>query len=128
MRVREGECLLEAAGESHSALRGQQLSRAADGTLTRHEIEPYDAAWEWVVDTAPRILIDGRPLAQVLTEVGRELGREVRYADTEVETLARDSILSGPPEGFAPRVVLDTVLHSDGLRHQVENGSILISR
>ena len=70
VRVREGECSLETAGESHNAVRGEQISRLADGSIARAAVEPYGPEWDWVMATAPSITIDGRSLADVAGELG----------------------------------------------------------
>lgn len=128
VRVREGECSLGAAGESYRAVRGEQISRLADGSITRATIEPYGPEWDWVMATAPSIAIDGRSLAEVLRWVEREMGRDVRYADADLSAFAEGAILSGPSEGLAPVDILQAVLLANSLRHEVGNGTILVSR
>lgn len=128
VRVREGEVSLEAAGDSHRAVRGDQLSLGSDGSVVRTAVEPYGPEWSWVVDTAPSIEIEGLLLSAFLEWVARETGRGVRYADPAVAQAAESEIvLHGSIEGFSPAEALDSVVAGSGLRHQVENGTILIS-
>ncbi len=129
IRVREGECSLEAAGNSYLAARGDQLSLLGDGSVARAEIEPYGPEWDWVVATAPSIEIDGQPVGTVLGWVAREMGREIRYADPALEEASAEAIISGSAEGFTPAQTLDLVmkLTKSALRYQFENGSILIT-
>ena len=128
LRVREGECSLEAGGESHKAVRGEQLERTAGAGVSRAAIALYGPAWDWVLATAPKLRVDGRSLFDVLGRLQRELGREIRYADADLEAHARGAILSGPAEGLAPTVILETTLLANGLYHRLENGGILITR
>lgn len=128
LRVREGECSLEAAGAEHTAIGGEQLDRLSGDGVTRSTIAPYGAEWVWVVATAPNIRIDGRSLAAVLEEVERELGRKIRYADAELRESAATTILSGPAEGLPAAALLETMLLANSLDHQVDGGTILITR
>ena len=129
LRVREGECLLEAAGESHSAIRGEQLTRSADGSPTRIQIEPYGPEWDWVMATAPGLEIEGLPLSSFLAWATREIGREVRWASSELADAAQAEItVHGSIEGLSPEEALEWVLRGTGLRYEVENGTIFIAR
>lgn len=128
VRVREGEVALEAAGDSHRAIRGDQLSLLADGSIARAEIEPYGPEWDWVVATAPGLEFDGHPVGAVLSWYGRETGRAVRYADPALAAVADEAVLSGSSRGFTPAQTLETALRTSGLRHRLENGTILVGR
>ncbi len=129
VRVREGEVALEADGDSHRAVRGDQLSLLGDGSVVRAGIEPYGPEWAWVLATAPGIDIDGRSLDPVLRWVARAAGRGMRYAEAGLaRAAATEMILSGSAAGLPPAETLDVAVTSSTLRHRVENGTILISR
>ncbi|MFQ5351097.1 MAG: FecR domain-containing protein, partial [Thermoanaerobaculia bacterium] len=128
VRVREGECSLEAVGESYLAARGEQLSLHGDGSVLHAEIEPYSAEWDWVIATAPGIEIEGRSLGSFLDWVSREMGREVRYMDPQLAEAVRGIRLSGSTASFTPDEALASVLAASNLGHRVENGSILVTR
>jgi hypothetical protein len=129
VRVREGECTLEAAGDRHPAARGDQLSLLADGSVVRAEIETYGPEWEWVLETAPSIEIDGRSLDTVLSWIARETGRQVRYAEPSLaEASATEIIVSGTADGLTPAQTLDVVVTGSALSYQIDNGTILIGR
>ena len=128
LRVREGECSLEAGGDSYLAARGEQLSLLGDGSVARAEIEPYGPQWDWVLATAPGIEIEARSLSVFLTWVSRETGRGVRYADPELARTAAAISLHGSTEGLAPDEALEWVLRSSDLAYELDGGSILITR
>ncbi len=128
VRVREGLVSLEADGDSHQANPGDQLSLLGDGSVVRAKVETYGPEWDWVMATAPGIETDGRSLTTVLRWVEREMGREVRYTDSALAEKAKEIIVSGSAKGFTPAQTLGTVVRTSDLRHEVENGTILITR
>lgn len=129
LRVREGEVALEAEGETYRAVRGEQLSLLGDGSIARAAVESYGPEWEWVMATAPGIEIEGLPLGSFLAWASREIGRELRYADPALAQAAATEItVHGSIAGFTPAEALATVMAGSGVRHQVENGTILITR
>ena len=127
LRVREGRCSLEAAGQSHLAVRGQQISRVSDGSVSTVDVEPYGPDWDWVVATAPSIEIEGLKLSEFLGWVAREIGREVRYASPQLARVAETETVHGTIEGLTPDKALAAVMPGTGFRHQIENGTILIT-
>lgn len=129
VRVREGEVSLAADGESYRGARGDQLSLLGAGPVVRAKVEPYGPEWDWVVATAPSIETEGRTLDTVLGWVARETGRDVRYADPALAAAASDGeiVVRGSVAG-SPAQTLHLVVNASGLRYQVENGTILISR
>lgn len=129
VRVREGECSLEAGGDRYLAGRGEQLSLLGDGSLARARVEPWAADWDWVLAAAPSIDIEGRSLDAVLAWVARETGRQVRFADPALaQAAAAEIVVRGSAAGFTPDQTLAAVVASSGLRHEIENGAILIRR
>jgi len=127
VRVREGEISLEADGDSHRAVLGDQLSLLADGSVVRATVERYGPEWDWVMATAPSIEIEGRSLSSFLAWVSRETGRDVRYADTALAQAAPGISLHGSTGGFSPEEALEWVLKGSALAYELENGSILIT-
>ncbi len=126
IRVREGECALEASGERHRVSRGEQLSLLGDGSVTRARVEPYGPEWDWVLAMAPRIETEGLPLDVFLTWASRELGRDVRYADPELVRAIPGIVVRGSTEGFTPEEALEWVLRGSDLGYELDDGSILI--
>lgn len=129
LRVREGSASLESEGDSHMAIRGEQLSLLGDGSIVRTEVEPYGPEWDWVMATAPAIESEGLPLSSFLAWASREIGRDLRYADPELaKAAATDIIVRGSIAGLTPTEALAAVVAGSGLRHEIHNGTILITR
>ncbi len=126
--VREGRIELSpAAGATQRAAAGEQMMVSPAGTVQRSRISPYDASWDWAAATAPEFNIDGRPLAEFLAWVGRELGRRVMFASPESEAEASRVLLSGSIAGLAPEDALTAVLPTTPLRGELRDGQLLVS-
>ncbi|HEV7714397.1 MAG TPA: FecR family protein [Steroidobacteraceae bacterium] len=128
IRVREGRIDLVPVGAgSQSASVGEQLLVSESGHIERGSIAPGDAEWNWAVSTAPAFDINGRPVREFLTWVGRELGREVVFATPESEAEADRAVLSGSVAGLAPAEALAAVLPTTRLRDVERDGKIEVS-
>ncbi len=97
------------------------------GSVQRSSITAYDARWQWASATAPEFNIDGRPLAEFLAWVGRELGREVVFANPESEAEASRVQLSGSIAGLAPEDALAAVLPTTPLRGELRDGQLVVA-
>jgi ferric-dicitrate binding protein FerR (iron transport regulator) len=129
IRVREGrvDLLPENGGTTQTASVGEQLLVSASGDIQRDSISPSDDAWSWAADTAPPFDINGRPVREFLTWVGRELGREIVYATPAAEAEADRAVLSGSVTGLAPADALAAVLPTTQLRSVERDGKIEIT-
>lgn len=128
VRVREGEVSVHREGEAHTAARGEQLALLGDGAVARTAMKADDPAWLWVLETAPSIDIEGRSLASFLDWVGRETGREVRYADGKLARSAETIRLHGTIEGLRPDEALAVIVQGSGLDYRLEDGVALVFR
>jgi ferric-dicitrate binding protein FerR (iron transport regulator) len=127
IRVREGRVdLLPEHGAPQSASVGAQLLVSASGGLERGSIDPSDAEWNWAANAAPSFDIDGRPVREFLTWIGREAGREIVFATPESEAEADRAVLSGSVAGLAPSEALAAVLSTTRLRGIERDGEIEI--
>jgi ferric-dicitrate binding protein FerR (iron transport regulator) len=127
--VREGRVdLLPKSGSIQTASVGEQLLVTTAGDIRRNTIAPNDPQWEWAANTAPAFNIDGRPVREFLTWVGRELGREIAFADAESEAEANRAVLSGSISGLAPAEALTAVLATTQLRGVVGGNRIEVVR
>jgi len=129
IRVREGrvDLLPENGGNAQSAGVGEQLLVSPSGAIEREPISPSDDDWSWAANTAPPFDINGRPVREFLTWVGRELGREVVYASPAAEEEADRAVLSGSVSGLAPADALAAVLPTTQLRSVDRDGKIEIT-
>jgi ferric-dicitrate binding protein FerR (iron transport regulator) len=129
IRVREGRVDLtpDRGGTTQSAHVGEELLVSASGNVARGAISPSDPAWGWAATAAPSFEIDGRPVHEFLTWVGREVGREVVFATPESQAEAERAVLSGSVAGLAPAEALAAVLPTTSLRSTERDGKIEIS-
>ncbi len=126
--VREGKVELDAGGgTTHRASAGEQIVVSSAGSVERSAVTPYDARWAWVSATAPSFDIDGRPVGDFLTWVGRELGCDVVYADSRTQAEASRVLLSGSISGLNPGDALAAVLPTTPLRGEVRSGQLVVS-
>ncbi|MEP7247934.1 MAG: FecR family protein, partial [Gammaproteobacteria bacterium] len=129
IRVREGRVdLLPEHGAPQTAHVGEQLLIAGSGDIERGAIAPTDAEWSWASSAAPPFEINGRPVRELLTWVGRELGREVVFANPKSEEIAEQAVLSGSMGDLAPSEALSAVLPTTRLRAGEREGKIEISQ
>jgi ferric-dicitrate binding protein FerR (iron transport regulator) len=129
IRVREGA--IELTGQDQRAQHGragEELTVSSGGRVERVAISTYGADWDWTGATAPAIGIDGRPLTEFLSWVGRELGREVVFRTPEDRTLADDVILNGTIDGLTPAQALEAVLETTQFRSEPRDGHLAIER
>jgi ferric-dicitrate binding protein FerR (iron transport regulator) len=128
LRVREGRVdLIPTQGAPQTAHVGEELLVSTAGTVARSAISPSDPEWQWAANAAPSFDIDGRPVREFLTWVGRELGREIVFATPESEAEAERAVLSGSVNGLAPAEALAAVLPTTSLRSTERDGKIEIT-
>jgi ferric-dicitrate binding protein FerR (iron transport regulator) len=128
IRVREGRVdLVSGQGETQSAHVGEELLVSATGNVARGAISPSDPQWQWAANAAPSFEINGRPVHEFLTWVGREVGREIVFATPESRAEAERAVLSGSVNGLAPAEALAAVLPTTSLRSTERDGKIEIS-
>jgi ferric-dicitrate binding protein FerR (iron transport regulator) len=127
LRVREGrvEWRVTNGAVEHSQA-GEQLTISSDGGIARGATPLYGESWDWIAATTPAIDIEGLPLAEFLSWVARELGREVDYATGGVESEAASIVVHGSISGLTPLQALDAVLATTSVRAQVVEGRIVV--
>jgi ferric-dicitrate binding protein FerR (iron transport regulator) len=126
--VREGKVeIATSTGATHRAAAGEQMTISSSGSVQRSTISPYDAHWEWTSATAPPFDIDGRSVADFLTWVARELGRDVMYADAQAQAEASRVRLSGSIAGLSPDDALAAVLPTTPLRSELRSGQLFVT-
>jgi ferric-dicitrate binding protein FerR (iron transport regulator) len=128
IRVREGEVRIAGGAGPGSAAAGEEVILLADGAVERHRVAPYGPEWDWVVEAAPPLAIDGLTLDQVLAGVARETGWTIDYEDEALAASAASIRVHGPAGGLAPDQALDVVLPGAGLSHRVVDGRLFIAR
>lgn len=105
---------------------GEQLTITNDGRIERSSVPAYGAAWDWTLEAAPTIDIEGLPLAQFLAWAARETGREIIYASPEAEAEAAGIVVHGSIAGLTPAEALDAVLATTSVHADVSARSLVV--
>lgn len=127
VRVREGEVRVERGDASYPAVAGVELTLHADGRVTRQEVAGHGSPWNWVLQAAPPLEIEGKTLQEVLDQVARETGWTIRYADESLAASAGSIAVHGTIGHLRPDQALDVVLPGAGLRYEMVEGVVVIS-
>ncbi len=125
LRVREGRVMLHREKETVLANAGEELA-LRDGTVLRRPAAVYGPEWDWVLQTAPRLDIEGLKVRDFLAWVARETGWRIEFADPEAAALAGSTILHGSIEHLTPAEAPGVVLASCGLGHRVTGGRMVV--
>jgi hypothetical protein len=86
----------------------------------------YGAAWDWTLQAAPTIDIEGLPLAQFLAWAARETGREIVYASPEAEAEAAGIVVHGSIAELSPTEALDAVLATTSVHAETSGGHLVV--
>jgi ferric-dicitrate binding protein FerR (iron transport regulator) len=105
---------------------GERLTITNDGRIERSTVPAYGAAWDWTLEAAPTIDIEGLPLAQFLAWAARETGRAVVYASPEARAEAADIVVHGSIAGLTPAEALDAVLATTSVHVDVSGGRLVV--
>ncbi len=128
LRVREGRVEWQSnAGGIEQSAAGQQLTIGDDGSVERQATPLDDESWGWIAAVTPAIDIEGLPLADFLSWVARELGREVTYASPGAATEAAAVVLHGSIAGLTPRQALEAVVATTRVHVVLADRRILVS-
>lgn len=127
VRVREGAVAVERGEIAHQVTAGHGLTLAPDGAVEREDVPGHGEPWTWMLEAAPP-LTSGRTLAELLTEVARETGWTVRYADAETENAARATRVQGALRHLRPDEVPAVVLAGTSLEGRLADGVLTVAR
>ena len=127
LRVRTGIVELADRVRSVTGRSGTEITLSADGASSR-PLASHDPEWNWTTRVSPPMEIEGVALGEFLTRIARELGWVVHYADPVLAREAAGITLHGSVRGLSPREALDVALETSGLRHRVEDGSLVVLR
>jgi ferric-dicitrate binding protein FerR (iron transport regulator) len=127
VRVRDGMVEWRSSrGDVERGASGVQLTIRDDGRVERSSVPGYGAAWDWTLEAAPSIDIEGLPLSQFLAWAARETGREVVYASPEAESEAEGIVVHGSIAGLTPAEALDAVLATTSVHANVAGGNLVV--
>jgi ferric-dicitrate binding protein FerR (iron transport regulator) len=127
LRVRDGVVMLQRRGGEIRSGAGEQVAIEPEGGVRRTLVEQADPDWQWAEALAPTPEIEGRPLSALLDWVRRETGRNILYANREIQRRTEYTILHGSIEGLAPLDALRVMLATTDFDYRIgEDGSIRI--
>lgn len=124
--VRDGEVAVGSGQKQTIAMQGQKLQFTGNGQASSSAILTYGEEWRWTELVAPRFNTDGRSLDEFLEWVGRETGREIRYASTTAKLAATQTRMHGDVDA-EPLRAMELMLQTSDLKPQLNNGVILVS-
>ncbi len=128
VRVREGSVEVEGEGRTERATAGEELSVLRGGGVARTRIAGYGSDWNWVMDAAGRLEIEGRTLGELLDRVRRETGWQVRFVDPGTEPSARRIVLHGGVGALRADQAAFAILESAGFEGDLEQGVLVVRR
>ena len=125
--VREGAIEWRSSGGDieHSSS-GEQLTITNDGRIERTAVPVFGTAWDWTLEAAPTIDIEGLPLAQFLTWAARETGRESCMPRPRPKPKPRASWSHGSIAGLSPAEALDAVLATTSVHAAISGGQLVV--
>jgi hypothetical protein len=124
LRVREGRVVLDRGSLVTDA--GGELAVHGDGRIDQRMAVVYGPEWDWVLQTAPRLDIEGLDAGAFLDWIAREAGWRIEYADAEAASLAGSTVLHGSIGHLSPAEAPGVVLASCGLGHRVSEGILTV--
>jgi ferric-dicitrate binding protein FerR (iron transport regulator) len=127
VRVREGEVALLHQDVRVAATRGESVSVARDGTVTRGSVPIAGPEWAWASAAAPGFQLEEATLTAFLDWVSREEGWDWRFADAATKQRGASVVLHGSIDKMTPAEALDAVLPTCGMAWRLEGGSLIIS-
>ena len=125
VRVREGLVSVEVEEAAHLARAGEELLVHSDGAVAKRPLPAYGPHWDWVLETAPTLDIEGKSLQVFLEWVSRETGWGVELP-ADLDPAVDCGVLHGGIAHLRPDEALSVVLPSCELGHQVLNGTLII--
>ena len=127
LRVREGRVILHARNDSVAVDTGMEVLMNPEGRIDRSAYPTYGDDWAWAESIAPPFDIENCRLADFLSWVSREMGRQITFSDARAREIANQTTLHGSVRGLRPMDALNQVLSTTSLRFEVREGEIRIS-
>jgi ferric-dicitrate binding protein FerR (iron transport regulator) len=126
VRVREGAVVMRTGAGEHRVDPGGELRVDAAGSVSRQPVPTFGTQWGWVAQITPMMPLEGRSAREFLDWVAREKGWQLRFADESVESAASRILVSGSVDHLSLDQVLDAVLPTCQMTHQVTDGVLLV--
>jgi ferric-dicitrate binding protein FerR (iron transport regulator) len=127
IRVRAGRVQLQRGTTVTPAIAETETVVNDTGVAVR-DLPAYDPEWAWTTAVAPSFAIEGRSLAAFLQNTAAEHGWTLRFASKDVADAAARVVLHGSVDGLRPDEALGVAVGTSGLRYQLHDGDLLVSR
>ena len=126
--VREGTVMVEGTFHDQVAYEGQVVELVGRAPVTVTNTTGVGSDWEWIESVAPAVDMRGKSTYDFLLWVGRETGRDVKFASAAAEQLARSTEFIGDIKGN-PRSDLRLWMMTTDLeaRFDADGPSIIVS-
>ncbi|MEL7187452.1 MAG: FecR family protein [Pseudomonadota bacterium] len=125
--VREGVVEVDGRYYDETVVRGKQAEFDGRRRPVVLDVNTYGQAWNWVSNTSPPAVIDGRSINEFLEWVSRELGYQVEYATDAVRNKAViDSLRGLENVSLPPTQALQTGMSLTGFSWYVDGGVIYV--
>ena len=125
VRVREGAVTFATAEERHLAPAGVELDWSGSGAVTRRAIARSGEPWDWVIEAAPAIDLEGRTLDEALAWIARETGYTVAWPDAALHSRAGAERIVGELV-LRPSEAVTILPRLFGLAARLENGTLTV--
>lgn len=126
--VREGVAVVRRGRRTYDVPAGKSLRLSRGGEAETGSLTLQPADWDWVLAVAPAFELEGRTLREYLDWLSRETGWVVRFSDPAVGANAAAVTLHGSTSGLRPDRTPEAVLPPCGLRHRLEDGTLILER
>lgn len=127
VRVRTGSVVVQDPSGTYAGEASDELTIAGDGQLARRSIPSYSPDWDWVVEVAPTLELEGTDLSGFLDWYAREAGVSVRYSDAHTAEQLRGVRIHGPVDFETPFEALPIVLAASDVDYEVKDGVLVIA-
>ena len=127
VRVREGQAVVDRAGERFTTAVGEALRIRGDGTTERRSIETSGPDWDWITTIAPPFTLEGATVPALLEWVSREQGWQWAFEDAAARRLAERAVLHGSIEGLTPEEALAAALPVAGLTARRQGTRLIVA-
>lgn len=127
--VRDGRVRIRAPAAGGDLLvdAGRFVEIPARGEPRHGTVGPADPIWEWTERVAPPFDLEGASFERFILWVSRETGLRVRWADEDVLTRARETVMHGSIGDLAPRDALK-VVQTTGFAVRLEDDRLVVGR
>lgn len=126
--VREGRVDVQHEDQTIVTVAGERMALTRGEEPEIEPLAPYDASWNWVTGLTPAFDIENKSLLDVLRWAARETGRELVFADPELELAAMRADVSGSLPNVSPIDAATSVLAATRFTYRIEDDKILIER